>query len=146
MPTAAKLVAAVAFAALAFFAAEIFKGAMPDRTVWGLFNPICAAVGALCGWFVMGGLAGHGYQAATGYGIRTAITCLFWVVILFSIYEAVKRSTKMRYDGPMEAVLGMFDLALEYLQLMVTAPMIAAVLLGGALAGALTEWAGRRWN
>ena len=146
MPTAAKLVAAVAFAAFCYIAADAFKPAMPERTVWGAFNIVCAVVGLLCGWVVMGSLVGRGYQAAMGYGLRTIITCVFWVVILFSIYEAVLRSTKGRYDGPMAAVLGMFDLALEYLKLGAMPTLIGTLVAGGIVGGLLSEWAGRRWT
>jgi hypothetical protein len=146
MPTAAKLAAAIAFALLGYVAAEVFKDAMPERTVWGLFPAISAGISLLCGWFVMGGLVGHGYQAAMGYGLRTMVQAVVFVVGFFAIYEAVRRSTKMRYDGPMEAVLGMFDLALEYLKLMATAPMIGTLLLGGLLCGMVAEWSNRRWS
>lgn len=146
MPTAAKLVAALAFALLGYLAAELFKDAMPERTVWGYFNLVSAGIGLLCGWIIMGDLVGHGYQASSGYGLRTMIQAVAWVIIAFSIYEAVKRSTKLRYDGPMEAVLGMFDLALEYLVKLGTAPMIGTLLLGGLLGGILAEWAHRNWK
>jgi hypothetical protein len=146
MPTAAKLVAALAFAVLGCLAAEVFKGTMPERTVWGYFTPVSAGIGLLCGWGIMGGLVGHGYQAATGFGLRTMAQAVGLVVIVFSIYEAVKRSTKLRYDGPMEAVLGMFQLALEYLGKMATPPMIGTLLLGGILGGVAAEWASRRWK
>ncbi|PZQ99819.1 MAG: tellurium resistance protein [Cereibacter sphaeroides] len=146
MPTAAKLVATLAFAALAYLAAEAFKPSMPDRTVWGPFNLICAGIGGLCGWTVMGGLVGKGYQAAMGYGLRTAVTMVFWIVIVFSIYEAVIRSTKMMYDGPMDTVLGMFELGLKYLKLGATPSVIGTLLLGGIVAGMLSEWANRQWR
>lgn len=146
MPTAAKLVAALAFAALGYLAAEVFKVSMPERTVWGHFSLISAGTGLLCGWALMGDLAGQGYRAAMGYGLRTMIQAVGLLVIGFSIYDAVLRSTKLRYDGPMEAVLGMFELALDYLGKMATAPMIGTLLLGGVLGGVAAEWAGRRWK
>lgn len=146
MPTAAKLVAALAFALLGWLASEVFKDAMPERSVWGLFSPISAGVGLVCGWVIMGDLVGQGYQAAMGYGLRTMIQAVAVIVILFSIYEAVHRSTKLRYDGPMEAVLDMFNLALETLGRMGTAPMVGTLLLGGLACGVLAEWANRRWK
>lgn len=146
MPTAAKLVAALAFAVLGYLAAEVFKGTMPERTVWGYFTPVSAVIGLVCGWGGMGGLVGRGYQAAIGFGLRTMVQAVLLVVVLFSIYGAVLRSTKLSYDGPMEAVLGMFQLALEYLGKMATPPMIGTLLLGGILGGVAAEWANRRWK
>src|SRR6056297_1256011 len=106
MPTAAKLLAAVAFAALGFLAAETVKPHMVEGTQFGVFSYICAGIGALCGWMVMGGLVGAGYRAAAGYGVRTAATLVFWALLGFSIYEMILRATKMRYDGPMDALTG----------------------------------------
>jgi len=146
MPTAAKLIAALAFAALGFVAAEVFKGTMPDRTVWGVFAPVSAAIGLVCGWAIMGDLVGKGYRAALGHGLRTTVQASVLVVIVFSIAEAVKLSTKLRYDGPMEAVLGMFQFALDYLAQMATLPMLATLSLGGRAGGVVAEWAGRRWK
>jgi len=146
MPTAAKLVAALAFAALGFVAAEVFKGTMPDRTVWGVFAPVSAAIGLICGWTIMGDLVGKGYRAAIGHGLRTTVQAVMLVVIVFSINEAVKLSTKLRYDGPMEAVLGMVQLALDHLAQMATLPMLATLGLGGLAGGVAAEWASRRWK
>ncbi len=146
MPTAAKLAAAVMFAALGWIAADMYKLGVPERTVWGYFNAICAAIGLLCGWFVMGSLVGQGYRAAIGYGLRTAVTLVFWVMVALCTYLMVLRSMSLRYDGPMEAVVGIFDLMIENGQPLGTLPVILTLLLGGTLGGMLTEWVGRRWK
>ncbi|MDZ4094008.1 MAG: TrgA family protein [Paracoccaceae bacterium] len=145
MPTAAKLFAAVAFAAIGYFAAELFKPSMPETTQFGQFSLICAGIGVLCGWIVMGPLAGKGYSAAAGFGTRTAVTIAFWALLGFSIYEMVLRSTKMRYDGPMEAVAGAIGLMAEYGVLMMTPAVLGVLVLGGMLGGMFAEWAARRW-
>ncbi|MDN5788482.1 TrgA family protein, partial [Pseudorhodobacter sp.] len=69
MPTISKLVAAFAFAIVAAFAAELFKPQMPEGTQFGYFTVICAVIGLICGWRVMGNLVGRGYRAAMGYGL-----------------------------------------------------------------------------
>lgn len=146
MPTAAKLVAAFAFAAVAFFAAEMFKVAMPEGNAFGRFSYICAGLGVLCGWFVMGKLAGGGYRAAMGYGVRTSVTITFWALLLFSGYEMIIRSTKLRYDGPMEALTAVVDLMLERGRWMATPEVLGTLFVGGILAGLLVEWAGKQWR
>jgi hypothetical protein len=145
MPTAAKLIAAIAFAVLAYVVAEIYKTTVPERTVWGAFSPISAGIGLLCGWFVMGRLAGQGYRAAAGYGLRTMVTATFWVVTAFAIYLMILRSMNMRYDGPMEALLGAVDIGLELGRSLATSEVLGTLAVGGVVAGALTEWVGRRW-
>jgi hypothetical protein len=146
MPTAAKLVAALALAALGYRAAEVFKAAMPERTVWGCFNPVSAVIGLLCGRGIMGGPVGRGDQAAMGFGLRTMVQAVLPVVAGFSVYEAVLRPTRLRCDGPMEAVLGMVRFAPEDLARMATPKMIGTRLLGGGLGGVAAEGANRRWT
>lgn len=145
MPTAAKLSAAVAFALAAFFVAEVYKTTIPERTVWGAFSLILAGLGLLCGWLVMGSLAGRGYRASVGYGLRTIITVVFWALLGFAIYQMILRSMAMRYRGPMDALLGAVDLALEYGQTLLTTPTLSVMFAGGVLGGMVTEWASRRW-
>ena len=146
MPTAAKLVAAIAFALLGLFTAELIKPLMPEGTQFGFFREVCAAIGALCGWRVMGELTGRTYRAAVESGLRTMLTMVFWSILLLAIYHMVLESMKRRYDGPIEAIQAIFSISLDYLQIMVDPGVIAALLLGGMLGGVLTEWASRRWR
>ncbi len=146
MPTAAKLCAALAFAVVAFFSAEIVKPHMPDGINFGYFSPVCAAIGAFCGWFIMGRMTGQGYLRSMTFGLQTMIAVVFWCLMAFSVREMILRSTNLRYDGPMEALLGALQLFLEYGQMMLQADVILTVLLGGILAGMFTEWGGRNWR
>lgn len=146
MPTAAKLFAAIAFAAVGFLAAEAYKPLLSEGTQFGWFSEICAGIGALCGWRIMGQFAGQGALNAMGVGMRVALTIVFWAVLGFAIHEMILTSMKLRYDGPMEAVLAVFDIMLEKALLLVDARMIAVVLLGGILGGWLAEFAAKRWR
>lgn len=146
MPTAAKLAAAALFAALAFLAAEVYRPLLPEGTQTGWLRLGSAAIGLICGWRIMGRLHGKGYYAATGSGVRTSVTVLFWAVLAFSIYTMVYRSTKMLYDDAGEAVLAVFDLMLSYGKLMLDAQFIGVLLLGGLVCGLVTEFVGRRWS
>ena len=73
------------------------------------------------------------------------MTVVFFTLLGFSIYLMVKKSYKMAYDGPMEAVLGVFQLMMEYGQMMLVPDVLGVLAVGGALGGVVTEWAGRRW-
>jgi len=146
MPTASKLVGAVLFAIVAAIAAHLFIPVLPEGTQVKLFREISAGIGFICGWRVMGRNTGRGMSEAVGTGIRTSVTTLFWVMLGFSIYQMVLRSTKMLYDGPMEAVVGVFDIMLGYGKLLIHPATPVALLVGGVVAGVLTEIAGRRWS
>ena len=146
MPTAAKLTAAVIFAILGFFAVQLYLPHLPQELPVGLLRESAAVLGIIIGWRVMGRLAGRGYTEAVGSGIRTSVALVFWALLLFAIQLMIKRAFKMMYEGPMEAVIGVFSLMLEYGRALWAADVLALLLLGGALGGIVTEWAGKRWR
>lgn len=146
MPTAAKLFAMFGFAAMAFFATEIYKPLLPEGTQMDMFTPINMAVAGLAGWMVMGRLAGRGYVTAASSGVRTSAVALFYVLFIWSGVEMLRNSVRMRYDGPVEALQAMVALAIDYARLGLTDPQVPiALLCGGILAAVLSEWASRRW-
>lgn len=146
MPTASKLSAAVAFALVAALAAHLFIPALPEGTQTRWFRETSGFVGLLCGWWVMGNRTGRGYGEAAGSGMLTSGIILFWVLLIFAIVVMVRRSTKMLYDGPMEAVLAVFQLMMDYGKLLVEPATPVALVVGGIVGGWVAEWAGRRWS
>ncbi|WP_101340555.1 TrgA family protein [Cereibacter azotoformans] len=146
MPTAAKLFAALAFAALGFLGGRLFAGQLPEGTPTDIFGPATAAVGLVCGWMISGALAGRGYVAAMSTGVRTVVTTAFFALLAYSIYIMVLRAMRMLYDGPIEALLGVSALMLSYARLLAVPEILAMLLVGGLMGGSISEWAGRRWK
>lgn len=146
MPTAAKLVAALMFAAVGWAAAEAFMPLIPERTQWGAFQPICAALGLLCGWRVMGPRAGRGWSTAIGVGLSTAAVLLGVALLLFSGREMILRSLDRRYGDALEATVGTFGIMLENAALMADVRFLGTLLLGGIVSGLASEAAGRIWR
>jgi hypothetical protein len=146
MPTASKLVAAVAYALLGFLAAQTFVKYLPDGTPLGYFREITAAIGFIVGWMVMGKLTRKGYREAINSGLVTAMLLVFWALLAFSLYFMLRKSMRMMYDGPMEAVLGVFQLMFDYGKMLLVPDMLGVILMGGIVAGLVCEWAGKRWS
>jgi len=147
MPTAARLFAALAYAVVAYVASEQFKPLLPDGLDTGWLSEVNAGVGLLCGWFVMGRLAGDGYGRAVTHGFRSTAVMAFYVLLLHSVLEMFRLSMRMRYDDPLEAVVGVFEEAMEYGRMIVGSPeVMTTLLLGGTLAAWLAEFAARRWK
>lgn len=146
MPTAAKLFAALAFAAVGWAAAEAFKPLMPDLTQWGRFSMVCAALGLLCGWRVMGPRVGRGWAAAVASGLSTSAVLLAVALGLFSLREMLLRAIAGRYDGPLEATVAVFAVMLEHVALMGDGLFLGVLVLGGILAGLVADAAGRLWR
>ena len=146
MPTASKLVAAVCFALLGFIAAQTFAKHLPEGQPLGYFFEITAAIGFAVGWLTMGKQTRKGYTEAVNSGLVTALILVFWALLAFSLYFMLKQSTRMRYDGPGEAALGIFQLMFDYAKLLLVPDMLGVVLAGGIIAGVISEWAGKRWS
>ncbi|MGV8955863.1 MAG: TrgA family protein [Cypionkella sp.] len=147
MPTASKLAAAVAFALVAFFTANAFATHMPEGSNPGWIREVSALTGAIVGWLTIGRHgAGNDTVAAAGAGIRTSLLTAIWVLLGFSIYLMIRKSMRMMYDGPMDAVLGIFDVMIEQGKQMGQVDVLAILGVGGAVGGIVTRWAGRRWR
>lgn len=146
MPTAAKLIAALCFACVGWLAANAHIPALGPTAAFGFFREICAMLGLIIGWRVMGTRVGTSYYDAMGSGLVTSVALAFFALLGFSIYLMIMQSTKMVYDGPMDAVLGAFTFMLENGQAMLTVGVMGALIGGGLLGGFLSEWTARRWR
>lgn len=146
MPTAAKLVAGLLWAVLAWFASNLIKPYFPEGSDLGLFAEVNAALGFLLGWVMAGPRAGMGWSAAVSYGFTTTLSLVVAGVFLHSFAEMVRLSLRRLYEGPMEGLVAVFGLMVEYFMLMAKPDVIGVLLVGGILAGLVTEWAGRRWR
>jgi hypothetical protein len=148
MPTAAKLAAAIAFALIGLLIAEFYLRALPEGAVMPWIRLVTVLVGIICGWRILGPLAGRrqGRVDAMGTGIRVALTIVFWVLVIYAIREMLNRSTKGIYKSPLDALLGGFELWLKFAQPLLAPEVIASILLGGIIGGAVAHWAGQRWN
>ncbi len=148
MPTAAKLIASVLFAALAFVAARMYAQNMPDGSGTGRLLETSALIGFLCGWSIIGSFASRpgGRVDAMATGVRTSFTMAVLVTLTFAIVEMLTRSLKGRYRDPVDAVLSMFELFLTLGRPILTPELLAVLLLGGIIGGAVAHWAGRTWR
>ncbi|WP_417242828.1 TrgA family protein [Celeribacter sp.] len=146
MPTAAKLVAALWFALLGWFAAEISKAHLPEGTQFGWYSYITGVIGFSVGWIFLGKRAGDTMRAAYGYGFTATILLLFWALFYFSGEEMMHRAWATRYKGPMQALTGMVDLFKNYALTVVRFDVAATLLIGGLFGGWLTEQTARRWS
>ena len=146
MPTGAKLMAAVCFAVVGFIMANYYALNMPDASSAGAIREGAAVIGAIIGWTVMGPTAGKGYVEAAGAGIKTAVILAVAALFLLAMREMLVNSVKMRYDTAMDAFLDVFQMMATRSQAMVSLGVFGTVLLGGIVAGLLTENAARRWK
>lgn len=146
MPTAPKLVAAIWFALLAWFAAELAKMHLPESSFVGKMSLISAAFGFLVGWIFTGKRAGDTMRAAYGYGLTSVLLLLFWCVLYFSVEQMLMRAWNGRYKGPMHALSGGVDLFREYVLIAIRPDVALTLIVGGFFGGWLVEKSARRWS
>ncbi|MEQ8895515.1 MAG: TrgA family protein [Roseovarius sp.] len=144
MPTAGKLISAIGLAALGWQATQTVKAIWPIEESFGHFSLFTALLGLLVGWWVMGNRIGRGYMAALGAGLTGLGAYLFWEFLLLSFYEMIQRSLDMRYDGPVEAITGMFEIAYEYALNIYYWPLIWFLVLGAMGVALIAELFTRR--
>jgi hypothetical protein len=145
MPTAAKLAALVAFLAIGYAATEAYRALLPEGMRTGLLLPVNLVVAAWCGWSVLGRAAGRGYAPAASAALGTAAVTMFHVLWIWAGWEMMQKATRLRYDGPVEALWHMLGYAMDYAALgLGDARFLSVMLLGALSAGAVTEFVSRR--
>ena len=94
------------------------------------------------------GMYGHRVHEAViaAKEAESGITILFWVLLVFGTVTMIRKSLRMMYDGPMEAVLAVFNEMLAYGALLAAPATPVALALGGILGGMIVEWVSRRWS
>ncbi|MFD3189744.1 TrgA family protein [Sedimentitalea sp. HM32M-2] len=146
MPNAARLVAAITLALLAFILSGLIMPLMPEGTGFGYFTHINMLLGVVVGWIVVGKRAGRGWTAAVNNGLTGIVALVFWGLFVQGAYEMMRQAMRNRFDGPFEAVLAIFEIGAKYALTLLAPSLIAAALIGGVLSGLATEYAWRRWR
>lgn len=146
MPTAAKLIGAVLFAALAWIVSEQVKDVMGRSAGLDLMSPGNALLGAIMGWRVTGARAGDGYAPAAGYGVTTVFAITFWAILVWSSYLMFNLAVRGRYGGPGDALSGLGDIMLDHTTLITNPTVLGTAVLGGIACGLVTEYFSHRWS
>lgn len=143
--TAARVVAALFLALTGWVASRAVMAQMDELQNFGLFEYVNTALGAAVGWVVIGSRTGRGMSNAVGVGITAAVVLTFWGLFVQSAREMVIMANRRLYDGPLEALIGMFGIGIDFFLQIMTPSVIAALLFGGVLSAVFAESASRRW-
>ncbi|EET47594.1 tellurite resistance protein [Thalassobium sp. R2A62] len=71
---------------------------------------------------------------------------VFWCVFLQCFGEMIRLSLRKQYDGPTEAVVGMFELMAKYGQILLDQQVVITLVVGSIVGGFVTEFFGRRYS
>ena len=70
---------------------------------------------------------------------------MFWGLLIFSGYEMIRRSMRMSYGGPTEALKDQVAIAIDYFVYLQPTEIWATLLVGGIGLGLIAEIVKRRW-
>jgi hypothetical protein len=148
MPTAAKLCAAILFGALAWWVSSLVEPLVfPDGANPGWFTEYNALIGAFIGWRVAGGRARTTWPNAVAYGITAAVEMVAVALLLYSTLTMLSQSTRMVYEGPIEALADVARIMVMDGQKYLLQPeVLISLAVGGVLAGLATEWVARNYR
>ncbi|WP_457649393.1 TrgA family protein [Profundibacter sp.] len=145
MPSAIRLAGLVVFAAMGWVISEMIIPLMPEGTNPGAFSIYNAILGAILGWVMMKPAVTRSPSGPLGAGITTAVALVFWGLFFYSLIEMIKQSMRMRYDGPVEAVVNIFQIMMEYGVMIATPAIIITALVFGAVGGIFCGAVAKRW-
>ena len=146
MPTSARLAAAVCYGVLAWIVSGMVIEVIVEKENWGNFQPFNALVGLVVGWFIVGKRVGVDYVTAIGIGFTGMIAAVFWVIFIHSFNTMLSLALDRRFDGPVEALLSVFKIGIDYSTYLVHVHIIVTLIVGGILSGMIAEYVDRRWS
>ncbi len=146
MPTAARLVGGLYFAGLAFIVSSIVIPYLQSGLHGPYFGPVNSAIGFLCGWRIMGPRAGGSLINVLATGLTTAVSTYVVALFVHSGVTMVRLALRRRYDGAVEALIGLIEEAWEYNTMVLAQDVVMTLLAGGMLGGLFARAAARRWS
>ncbi|WP_171228617.1 MULTISPECIES: TrgA family protein [unclassified Ruegeria] len=146
MPTASRLVAAVCLVVLAFLVSSMVIENGEEGKDYGYFTYVNMALGAICGWKIMGKRAGRGWTAGINNGLTGVASLVFWALFVQGCYRMFDLAMRNRYGGPFEAVMAIFSIGIDYGKQLIYPEILVALAIGAVVAGLATEQASRKWR
>ncbi|KPP84468.1 MAG: hypothetical protein HLUCCO07_05055 [Rhodobacteraceae bacterium HLUCCO07] len=146
MPSTARLIAAFCLMVIAWIVTEQVMAVMPSETQFGYFRLVNLVIAALCGWVVIGGRLGTDYVTSLSIGLTGVAAMVFWALFVQAFNEMLRLALSRRYGGPVEAVVDVFQLGIDYGANLLHVHILATLFVGGLLAGVVSEFVHRRWT
>lgn len=146
MPTAAKLIAALALAITASVAALVFVQANPEIPIGIRFVGTNALVGFFAGWYSLGKNPGNGVFDGAMSGIRSLVFLLIGSGMVFAFYHVSRNLQQFRDKDVTSMPLAWIEKSFENVVLALTTDIAIVLVIGGILSGIASYVASRRWG
>ncbi len=146
MPTAAKFIAAVYFAALTWFVSGLVVTLFADGIIGPRFSLVNAGIGLVIGWVFLGRRMSAGMVNALGLGFTTAAAILLWCTFFQSFAQMIERSYHKVYKTPVEALVDVFRIMIDNAHVIGVPVILVPLGIGGLLGGFLVEIVSRNFR
>ena len=147
MPTMAKLFSAIMMAVLGWIGADTVGAHLPEEVQQAMLRPITAFLGLIIGWRFLGRRVGRNWRTAIGFGLSSVVFLVVAGVFTFSVLEMLKRALRKTYEGPVDAIEGVFEIAADFgRDYLPHADVVTTGIIGGIVVGIVAEFIARRWS
>lgn len=145
MPTAGRLAGAIIFGLFGWYLGGVSTPYFPESSPPSFWLPVCALISLFLGWVVCGARAGRGYNPALGVGLTVGALMGFCFVFALAFHQMIKNALRIRYDGPMDAIVDVFNLMLEKGLMFYDWTLIGTLLIGSVICAWIVEYFGKRF-
>jgi len=146
MPTAARLTGAIMFGIASWIYIELSTPYFPEAQLPPYWSYMPFLVGVVLGWTFAGSRAGNGYPTAFANGLTTGFGILFWAYFIMSFLDMIERSLRRDYAGPFEAILSVFDIMINWVEIFFIPSLLTTFAIVCVIAGFFVEFIGRRYS
>lgn len=146
MPTAAKIIGAIALGITGMVAAYLFMLDQNDYRIGYNFVLGVSLVGLFIGWRSLGNNPSHNNIAAISSGMRSLALLVITCATIFSLVFILKYTRPTTIRDLMDIPVIWIEAASKYVVLAMTKEVAAALLIGGCISGLVTYHASRRWT
>jgi len=147
MPTAAKLVAAIALAIAAYAASTVLLFHVEDlQKGRGISHFFFGCVGFIFGWMKLGPAAERGYRGGWTGGVAASISVYVACAAIAACHFVYQGFAYHAYKNIDEMLEGLFSKTIEYAMYITVWEVLVAAVFGGLLAGTFSAMAGRLWS
>lgn len=144
MPTAARLTAAIAFAIVGYFIYIAMVPSFGEKVIPSFLLPVCLGAGLWSGWVLCGSKA-DSVRSGIGTGLTAVVAMIFSILFIMSFVHMIQLSMRRRYDGPMEAIVDVFNIMYENAIMFATQNLGLTLLLGALIAGLVSGIMGKKF-
>ncbi|WP_322889125.1 MULTISPECIES: TrgA family protein [unclassified Yoonia] len=145
MPTAGRMAAAVVFGLWGWYLAGVGTPFFDEGRAPRSFLTGCVITGILLGWIYVGRRTGEGYVQAVGHGLSAGFAFSFITLFIMGFSLMMANAFRRRYDGPMEAIVDIFELMVSESSRFIDVTLISSVLVGAVICAWVAEYFAQKY-